>query len=82
MSQHRIGCDGKSAFTTFALAEAAARRRNHRGRAAANNPVEAYHCSHCHQYHTGEARAVVHRKVKRYRIGRDQRRVRGSPDAD
>jgi len=72
-----VGCTGKSPFSTFALAKDAANRRNAKGRAGANNPVEPYHCASCHQYHIGEARAVVHRKVRAYLTKRDRRRTKG-----
>ncbi len=74
MSTVRVGCHGKSPFSSFRLAKDAARRRNAAGRAGASGPVEPYRCGTCHLFHIGEARAVVNRKVRAYLSKRDRRR--------
>jgi hypothetical protein len=51
---HVAGCTGKRCFTRFSLAAAAAKRRRRKDGGA---HVEAYHCTHCNQFHVGEARA-------------------------
>jgi hypothetical protein len=46
-------CTGKQPFTSFTLANEAARRAN-RNKDASR---EAYHCQHCHAWHVGTQRA-------------------------
>ena len=59
---HKIGCTGKSAFSTFARADFRAKRlRQNRDTAH----VEAYHCRHCHQFHIGEARSYGRQNPKK-----------------
>ena len=53
MTQHKAGCTGKKAFSTFTKAKRGAQRLNRRDSGA---HVEGYHCKHCHRFHVGEAR--------------------------
>lgn len=63
-SDVKIGCTGKSAFTSYTTA---ARRAKIMRQEKDSAHVEPYHCRYCKRFHIGEARGYRPRSARKER---------------